>query len=103
MTETPETAKARRQKDPKHPVNRYPDSVIIEALDRAVQKCNKRVSPTDVIVEIIGIPFWNPLYKRKVPIGDQRYLTFRISTLMRERNYKKETKSVWIVKWECVV
>jgi len=101
MPDTAEAAKARRQKNPKHPINRYPDTTIISALDKAVQNCNKRVALTDVLVEIVGIPFWNPIYKRTVSKNDQRYLLWRISTIMRARGYKQETKSVWLVKGEC--
>lgn len=86
---------------PGNPALKYPDPIIQAALERAVQKCNRRIWVSDVLAEIIDMPLRGPTYTRALPFRDKKYLSFRISKMMKELGYIQETHKIWIVK-ECV-
>lgn len=63
--------------------DKYPDTLIIEAIDRAVKNANNRISPMDVFVEMFGCAFGRK--KNRLGVPEKIYIMRRIGCLLAER------------------
>ena len=93
-----ERQREQRLMDLNHPSHRFPDTLIEESIQKAVNKCNKRVSVMDCMLEVIGCPgAYNIKYSNFLSRRERQYLSFRIGKMLSER-YKRESEKVWLVK-----